>query len=43
MYKEYLTVKDIIGPLMFVEDVEGITYGELVQVKLNNGDVRYGN
>jgi len=42
MYKEYLTVKDIIGPLMFVEDVEGITYGELVQVKLNNGDVRYG-
>ncbi len=42
MYKEYLTVKNIIGPLMFVEDVEGITYGELTQIKLSNGDVRYG-
>lgn len=42
MYKEYLTVKEIIGPLMFVEDVEGITYGELTQIRLDNGDLRYG-
>ncbi|MFQ5965252.1 MAG: V-type ATP synthase subunit B [Candidatus Scalinduaceae bacterium] len=42
MYKEYLTVRDIIGPLMFVEDVEGVSYGELTELKLNNGNIRYG-
>ncbi len=42
MYKEYLTVKDIIGPLMFVEDVKGVTYGELTEVILNNGTIRHG-
>ena len=42
MYKEYLTVKDIIGPLMYVEDVEDVTYGELAELKLSNGDIRYG-
>lgn len=42
MYKEYLTVRDIIGPLMFVEEVEGITYGELAEIKLESGEMRYG-
>jgi len=42
MYKEYLTVRDIIGPLMFVEDVEDITYGELTEIKLESGEMRYG-
>ena len=42
MYKEYLTVRDIIGPLMFIEDVEDITYGELTEIKLDNGEIRYG-
>ncbi len=30
--KEYRTVKEIIGPLMLVEGVEGITYGELTDI-----------
>jgi len=40
--KEYLTVKDIIGPLLLIEDVEGITYGELAHITMPNGDIRLG-
>ncbi len=46
--KEYLTVKDvfgikdIFGPLVLVEGVEGITYGELTEVRLATGDIRRG-
>ncbi|HOE66728.1 MAG TPA: V-type ATP synthase subunit B [Candidatus Hydrogenedentes bacterium] len=42
MSKEYRTVNQIIGPLMLVEGVEGVTYGELTDIKLGNGDVRRG-
>lgn len=47
-YKEYLTVKDVFGikdvfgPLMIVEGVEGVTYGELTEVRLPTGDIRRG-
>jgi len=40
--KEYLTVRDIIGPLILVEDVEGITYGELAQIRMPDGELRQG-
>ena len=40
MFKEYKTVRDIVGPLMLVEDVEGVTYGELVDVQLQDGSRR---
>ncbi|MDO8136091.1 MAG: V-type ATP synthase subunit B [Candidatus Brocadiales bacterium] len=40
--KEYLTVKDIFGPLMLVEQVEEVTYGELAEVKLSDGQTRRG-
>ncbi|HUS57968.1 MAG TPA: V-type ATP synthase subunit B [Planctomycetota bacterium] len=42
MSKEYLTVRDIIGPLILVEDVEGITYGELCQIRMPDGGLRQG-
>lgn len=42
MDKEYLTVKNITGPLLFVEEVEGIAYGELAEIKIDKGDTRYG-
>ena len=42
MSKEYLTVRDIIGPLLLVEDVEGITYGELAHITMSNGTIRQG-
>jgi len=37
-----LTVKDIIGPLILLQDVEGVTYGELAQIRMPNGDIRQG-
>ena len=30
MYKEYLTVTNITGPLVFVEKITDVIYGELV-------------
>jgi V/A-type H+-transporting ATPase subunit B len=40
--KEYRTVIQIAGPLMLVEGVEGITYGELTEIKLSDGNTRRG-
>jgi len=40
--REYRTAKDIIGPLILVDGVEGITYGELTDIKLSDGTVRRG-
>ncbi len=42
MFKEYLNIRDIIGPLMLLQDVEGVTYGELAEIKLASGEVRRG-
>ena len=40
--KEYRTVIQIAGPLMLVDGVEGITYGELTEIKLSDGSTRRG-
>jgi V/A-type H+-transporting ATPase subunit B len=40
--KEYRTVQQIAGPLIFVEGVEGVTYGELTDIKLSDGTARRG-
>jgi V/A-type H+-transporting ATPase subunit B len=42
MIKEYLTIREIAGPLMLVEGVEGAKYDEMVEVELPNGNVRRG-
>ena len=42
MYKEYKTIKEVVGPLMLVEGVEGVKYDELVEVTEENGEVRRG-
>jgi V/A-type H+/Na+-transporting ATPase subunit B len=36
------TVKDVAGPLIIVEGVEGVAYDELCEVQLPNGDKRLG-
>lgn len=41
--KEYMTVRDIVGPLLFVEGVEGAKYGELVEIEFPDGKVGLGN
>ncbi|MHC4197576.1 MAG: V-type ATP synthase subunit B [Planctomycetota bacterium] len=42
VFKEYLTVRDIFGPLMLVERVDGVTYGEMAEIKLDGGQIRRG-
>lgn len=42
MLKEYKTVSDVYGPLMIVEDVEDVSYDELVEIQLQNGETRIG-
>lgn len=40
MPKEYRTIEDVAGPLMLVRDVEGVTYNELGEIELENGEKR---
>jgi V/A-type H+/Na+-transporting ATPase subunit B len=40
--KEYKTVKEVVGPLMVVEGVEGVKYNELVDIELQTGEKRRG-
>ena len=42
MRKEYNTVKEVVGPLMIVEGVEGVKFDELVDIELKNGEKRRG-
>ena len=38
--KEYRTIHEVSGPLMVVENVEGVTYDELAEIQLRSGEVR---
>jgi len=38
--KEYKTIQEIASPLMIVKNVEGVTYDELAEIELPNGEVR---
>ena len=40
MMKEYRTIHEISGPLMVVEQVEGVTYDELGEIELSDGSRR---
>ena len=40
--KEYKTVTQIAGPLVFVEGVSDIGYGEIVEITLPSGEVKKG-
>ena len=42
MFKEYKTIREVVGPLMVVEGVEGVKYNELVDVVNSNGELRRG-
>jgi V/A-type H+/Na+-transporting ATPase subunit B len=42
MLKEYKTIVDVAGPLMLVEAVEGIKYGELTEIEMPGGEIRRG-
>ena len=38
MRKEYRTIREVVGPLMLVEQVEGVKYNELVKISQNGTD-----
>ena len=42
MYKEYTTIREVAGPLLLVEGVEGAKYEELVLITLPDGSKRRG-
>ena len=42
MIKEYKTIKEVVGPLMLVENVENVKYDELVEIVQANGEIRRG-
>ncbi|MBU2495888.1 MAG: V-type ATP synthase subunit B [Candidatus Omnitrophica bacterium] len=42
MYKEYLTVSSISGPLVVVEKTSGVKFAELVEIELGDGTIRRG-
>lgn len=41
MIKEYRTIAEISGPLMVVHQTEGVTYDELGEIELPNGEIRF--
>jgi len=41
--RQYMTTRDIVGPLLLVEDVAGVTYGELVELEYPDGTHSLGN
>ena len=42
MLKEYRTIREVVGPLMMVDGVAGVTYDELVEIRQVNGELRRG-
>jgi V/A-type H+/Na+-transporting ATPase subunit B len=42
MIKEYKTIGEVVGPLMAVDRVSGVKYEELIDVRLQNGEMRQG-
>ena len=42
MRKEYKTIREVAGPLMLVDQVEGVKYDELVEIEQYDGRIRRG-
>ena len=40
--KEYRTITDVKGPLVFLEKTEPVAYGEIVQLRLTDGSMKNG-
>src|SRR3990172_7972292 len=40
--KEYRTLSRIAGPLVFIERIQGVAYGEIVEITGPDGEVRLG-
>ncbi|MFH1289084.1 MAG: V-type ATP synthase subunit B [bacterium] len=42
MFKEYLSITAVSGPLLLAEHIEEVKYGELVEIELENKEIRRG-
>ena len=42
MRKEHKTIREVAGPLMLVDQVEGVKYDELVEIEQSDGRIRRG-
>ncbi|MCX6339126.1 MAG: V-type ATP synthase subunit B [Candidatus Aureabacteria bacterium] len=42
MSKEYLTVENIVGPVILVQYVGGVSYAEIAEISMPGGGVRHG-
>lgn len=42
MNLQYIGLKEINGPIVFIDNVRDIGFEEVVEIKLNNGEVRHG-
>ncbi len=42
MLKEYRSIREVVGPLMLVEGVDGVKYDELVEIVQADGETRSG-
>lgn len=40
MIREYRSIAEVAGPLMLVQNVEGVTFNELGEIELYNGEIR---
>ena len=40
--KEYRTITDVKGPLVFLNKTEPVAFGEIVQLRLNDGTMKNG-
>ncbi len=40
--KEYRTITDVKGPLVFLNKTEPVAFGEIVSIRLSNGDIKNG-
>lgn len=43
MLKEYLTIQDVVGPVLLVKHTTGVKYGELVELQFPDGRLGFGN
>ncbi|MGB1818310.1 MAG: V-type ATP synthase subunit B, partial [Candidatus Poseidoniaceae archaeon] len=40
--KEYRTITDVKGPLVFLNNTEPVAFGEIVQLRLSDGSLKNG-
>ena len=40
--KEYRTITDVKGPLVFLNKTEPVSYNEIVQLRLSDGSIKNG-